>query len=145
MVLEPCFFRKVCAAMTHDVAADFLAPPSDVATLTRSDDNAAFVHGLCDVAKEQDVWISVGVHESPQPEEEPTRCYNTHLLINQQGVICERYRKLHLYDVDIQNGPTILESNTTIPGESLKAPVSTSFGKLGVRDSWTYLAASHLL
>lgn len=131
--------------MTHDVAADFLAPPSDVATLTRSDDNAAFVHGLCDVAKEQDVWISVGVHESPQPEEEPTRCYNTHLLINQQGVICERYRKLHLYDVDIQNGPTILESNTTIPGESLKAPVSTSFGKLGVRDSWTYLAASHLL
>ena len=46
-------------------AADFIAPPASVPTLTRSRDNGAFVSGLCASARDLGVWISVGVHEPP--------------------------------------------------------------------------------
>jgi len=74
-------------------ATDFIAPPAQVAELTRSPDNAAFVEQVCALAKQHDIWVSVGVHEPPEMGE-PTRCYNTHLLVNAEGQICERYRKV---------------------------------------------------
>lgn len=59
-------------------AADFIAPPASVPTLTRSRDNGAFVSGLCASARDLGVWISVGVHEPPSSTlQEPTRSYNT--------------------------------------------------------------------
>ena len=114
-------------------AADFIAPPASVPTLTRSRDNGAFVSGLCASARDLGVWISVGVHEPPSSTlQEPTRCYNTQLLINDQGSVCAQYRKLHLYDVNVQNGMSILESNTTIPGTELVPPVETPWGRVGL-------------
>ena len=114
-------------------AADFIAPPASVPTLTRSRDNGAFVSGLCASARDLGVWISVGVHEPPSSTlQEPTRCYNTQLLINDQGSVCARYRKLHLYDVNVQNGMSILESNTTISGTELVPPVETPWGRVGL-------------
>lgn len=114
-------------------ATDFIATPDRAAELTRSDDNRAFVQGMRDAAREHAVWISVGVHESS--ETDTKRCYNTQLLIDQHGTICAQYRKLHLYDVDILNGPSILESNTTIPGDTLVPPVDTPLGRIGVRET----------
>ncbi|WFD47512.1 beta-ureidopropionase [Malassezia furfur] len=111
-------------------ATDFIATPDRAAELTRSDDNRAFVQGMRDAAREHAVWISVGVHESS--ETDTKRCYNTQLLIDQHGTICAQYRKLHLYDVDILNGPSILESNTTIPGDKLVPPVDTPLGRIGL-------------
>ena len=40
---------------------------------------------------------------------------------------------MHLYDVQVQHGMSIYESNTTIPGTELVPPVSTPFGRTGVR------------
>jgi len=40
---------------------------------------------------------------------------------------------MHLYDVQVQHGMSICESNTTIPGTELVPPVSTPFGRTGVR------------
>ncbi|WFD37988.1 beta-ureidopropionase [Malassezia japonica] len=111
-------------------ATDFIAPPTEAAALTRSAANAEFVTEVCGAAKTHRVWVSVGVHEPPSTDE--ARCFNTQLLIDETGAVRERYRKLHLYDVDIQNGPSILESNTTIPGTELRAPVDTPVGKLGL-------------
>lgn len=93
------------------------------------------------------MWVSVGVHESPEANE-PNRCFNTHLLVNAQGEICERYRKvsltslmqLHLYDVNLQDGPSILESRTTIPGTRLVPPVPSPMGRVGVRFLHSHLA-----
>ena len=43
------------------------------------------------------------------------------------------HSKMHLFDVDLApSGPTIKESNTTIPGTALVAPVATPLGLLGV-------------
>ena len=83
------------------------------------------------------------MHESTSTD----RFYNTQLVISHQGSIVEAYRKvaggtdrrgvradelampqLHLFDVDIAGGATILESNTTVPGERLLDPVHTPIG-----------------
>ncbi|KAL9935053.1 hypothetical protein V8E36_006129 [Tilletia maclaganii] len=118
-------------------ATDFIVPASAVPALTRSQENKAFVQGLCEAAREAKAFVSVGVHEEPASDSstdaaEPERCYNTQLLIDDSGTIVSRYRKLHLFDVDIRGGLTILESNTTVKGSAIEAPVSTSIGKVGL-------------
>ena len=132
-------------------ATDFIAPGKSVPSLTRSKESREFVHMIREEAKKGKTWVSVGIHEAPEMpwllrDEEQTastsgsatngeedgknRCYNTHLLIDDAGAIRCRYRKAHLFDVDI---PTvkIRESDTTIKGSQLEAPVQTSIGKIG--------------
>lgn len=79
--------------LTPIAATDFIAPPASVPSLTRSSENRAFVTSLCTIANELGVWINVGVHEPPPPEE-TTRCFNTQLLIDDKGQIQARYRKV---------------------------------------------------
>jgi len=116
-------------------ATDFIAPAASVAQLTNSPENARFLQGICDAARQHQVWVSVGVHEPAEPgadgSREP-RCYNTQVLVDQAGDVRERYRKLHLFDVDVKSGPALCESNTTIPGTRLVPPVQTPVGKLGM-------------
>jgi hypothetical protein len=105
--------------------------------LTRSPEAQNFVEGIRKAAQLSSIWVSVGVHEPPgahhDASESKQRCFNTQLLINSEGDILARYRKTHLFDVDIKGGLTILESETTIPGTALESPISSPIGKVGVR------------
>ncbi|KAK0526357.1 Carbon-nitrogen hydrolase [Tilletia horrida] len=113
-------------------ATDFIAPAASVASLTRSADNAAFVEGLCAAARDAKAYVSVGIHEPPAAGADKERCFNTQLLISDEGNIIQRYRKLHLFDVDIKGGLTILESNTTVKGSVIELPQSTPIGRVGL-------------
>ena len=59
------------------------------------------------------------------------RCYNTSVYLDNQGVIQAMYRKIHLFDVDIVDGPTLQESKQTAPGD-VAVVVPTLFGTLGL-------------
>ncbi|KAH8920147.1 putative NIT2-nitrilase [Atractiella rhizophila] len=92
-------------------------------------DSNEFLEGMKEQARESGVWISVGLHESA---EDQRRCYNTSVLINNEGQVLQSYRKLHLFDVDVKpDGPTILESKSTVQGKEILPPVETPLGKLG--------------
>ena len=43
-----------------------------------------------------------------------------------------RYQKLHLFDVDIKNGPILKESNSVEAGKALLDPFDTEIGKVGL-------------
>ncbi|KAF9337335.1 Carbon-nitrogen hydrolase [Podila minutissima] len=114
-------------------ASDFIGNPSEEAmTLSHpviGTDTGPFLTGLCAQAKQLGIWCSVGIHEkSPRSG----KLYNTHVLINHRGDIVEAYRKIHLFDVNIANGPILMESNNTVPGTQLVAPVPTPAGRVGL-------------
>ncbi|KAG0256222.1 8-oxoguanine glycosylase ogg1 [Mortierella polycephala] len=111
-------------------ASDFIGIPIDEAlTLAHPLPSGLFLEGLCAEAKKIGIWCSVGIHEqSPLSG----RLHNTHVLINDQGLIVESYRKIHLFDVDILNGPRLMESDSTVAGDRLVSPVMTPAGKIGL-------------
>ncbi|KAF5828740.1 carbon-nitrogen hydrolase [Dunaliella salina] len=47
------------------------------------------------------------------------RLYNAHVVLSDTGALVAHYRKIHLFDVDVPNGPVLLESRTTLPGDKL--------------------------
>lgn len=110
-------------------ASDFIARAPAVLSLTNLEDNVSFLEGLKTEARQAGVWLEAGIHtQSPDPQ----RVFNAHVLIDPQGALVQTYHKTHLFDVDIQGGTTILESRTTVPGDDLVPPQTTSVGRVGL-------------
>jgi len=68
-------------------------------------------------ARELGVWILAG--SIPEVSEHGDRNYNTSLLFDRQGEIAARYRKVHLFDVEIAGNVSAQESATVAPGEEV--------------------------
>lgn len=92
-------------------ATDFVAPSKQVGELAYSKDNEEFKQRICAAAKEHGVFVSVGIHEPAEggKEHNKGRCWNTQLVIDDKGQVQGRYRKTHLFDVEISGGMTIKE------------------------------------
>lgn len=86
--------------------------------------------GLQEDAKKHSLPISVGVHE-PSDDPNSKRIKNTLLWINEKGEIAQRYQKLHLFDLEIEGGPVMKESNTIEPGMEILPPFDSVVGKIG--------------
>jgi deaminated glutathione amidase len=70
---------------------------------------------LSRVARERQIWILGGsVHER-----DGHRIYNTAPLFDRTGELVARYRKVHLFDVDLDGQPPFRESATFTPGTEL--------------------------
>lgn len=59
------------------------------------------------------------------------KIYNTCFHITPTGDIQARYRKIHLFDVDLANGTQLQESRTTAPGDEI-VTTELPFGRLGL-------------
>lgn len=80
-------------------------------------------------AKQHGIWLHCGsIGEIIQNE---SKLYNTTLLYNPQGKLAARYEKIHMYDVDIKDGPSTRESDTKKPGERIVV-CNTDFCKVGL-------------
>jgi predicted amidohydrolase len=88
------------------------------------------------LAREHDLWISGGgFHESGAPPGSSghPRVYNTHLIIDNGGTLRAKYRKVHLFDVEIpEKGVSLKESATTAPGDEYVVVENTPVGTLGL-------------
>lgn len=75
------------------------------------------------------LWIHCGSYAEKIPNED--RVYNISIVVNPKGDIVSRYRKIHLYDVDISNGPAVKESAAVVPGKDIES-FKTDFGLMGL-------------
>jgi predicted amidohydrolase len=72
---------------------------------------------FAEVAKRHGAWVLVGSTAETGPD--PRRPYNTSALIGPDGRFAAIYRKVHLFDVAIENGPADTESARVTPGDQL--------------------------
>jgi predicted amidohydrolase len=72
--------------------------------------------------------IAGGFHEASA---DPDRSYNTCVHFTAEGDIAARYRKIHLFDVALEDGTVLNESARTLPGDSVKT-TELPFGTLGL-------------
>ncbi len=74
-------------------------------------------------ARDARVWLVAG--GMPERSPDPDRPYNTSLLFEPDGRLVSRYRKVHLFDVDLADGTKLLESAATTAGSE---PVVSEIG-----------------
>jgi predicted amidohydrolase len=92
--------------------------------------NVSLVHGLKTIAKQAGLWISGCIHESSGAPD--GRVYNTHIVLDSNGEIVAKYRKIHLFDLHIPDeNINLCESNTTAPGNKY-VTCNSPIGRLGL-------------
>lgn len=114
-------------------------PPTSTSASTSEDAvQVSIVKGLRTIAVKSGLWISGGgLHEKgapPKPDDvtKRSRVYNTHIIIDSEGKIVTKYRKVHLFSVSIPaQGLDLRESDTTAPGSKLVV-CDSPIGKLGL-------------
>jgi deaminated glutathione amidase len=105
--------------------SDYIASSaSESISLCQPASSSPFVQGLCAEARKHQLAINVGVHEpSSEPAaaklgDEKKKIKNTSLWIDKEGKLEHRYQKLHLFDVEIEGGP-ILKESEYVKGNSI--------------------------
>lgn len=68
-------------------------------------------------ARAHGIWIHCGSIGERIPGEE--RLYNTSVVIDPKGNIAAKYEKIHLFDVDLVDGPSTRESDTKKAGKNI--------------------------
>jgi len=66
------------------------------------------------IAQRYGCWILVGSLAEASGDE---RCFNTSVLLAPDGSCAATYRKIHLFDIDVEAGPFDRESARVAPGE----------------------------
>jgi deaminated glutathione amidase len=84
---------------------------------------------LRELARARRIWIVAG--SIAERVADPAKTANTCALIADDGTIAAAYRKIHLYDANLQDGARYHESKTVVPGEEVVlAP--TPLGRIGL-------------
>ncbi|XP_027443055.1 omega-amidase NIT2 isoform X2 [Zalophus californianus] len=82
---------------------------------------------LSEVAKECGIYLIGG----SIPEEDAGKLYNTCAVFGPDGTLLVKYRKLHLFDIDVPGKITFQESKTLSPGDSFST-FDTPYCRVGL-------------
>ncbi|KAF2401362.1 nitrilase-like protein [Trichodelitschia bisporula] len=111
-------------------ASDYIASSAtESLSLAQPVSTSPFVLGLQSQARKARMAINVGIHE---PAERGARLKNTLIWIDDQGNIAQKYSKLHLFDVDLKDGPRLKESESVEAGSFILPPFPTALGNVGL-------------
>ncbi|XP_067942687.1 nitrilase and fragile histidine triad fusion protein NitFhit-like isoform X2 [Watersipora subatra] len=88
------------------------------------------ISAYCSIAKANNLWLSLGGFKEKSAG--GNKVFNTHILVDPQGIVVGKYSKLHLFDVDIPEKIRLCESDFTLPGRMIAKPVPTPAGNIGL-------------
>ena len=132
----------VCARLANDAAAQSCAMlflPECFAYMGHKGSDANAIAEPLDgklmaryraLAASSGLWLSLGGFPETGPDAHHR--YNTHVVVDDTGAIRAAYRKIHLFDVDVPNGPVLRESETAARGADIVTVASTPIGALGL-------------
>lgn len=87
------------------------------------------------IASRHQMWVIAGGIAEIRPEDrdvgQPKTAYNSCAVVDPAGHLVSVYRKIHLFDVDIPGGATLMESAATTAGQEVMT-VDTSIGRVGL-------------
>jgi len=105
------------------------AQKREIAESTEDDARGPITTAITSAAREHGLWIVAG--GMPEASGDAARPFNTSLLVAPDGRVVARYRKIHLFDVDLPDGTKLLESGATRAGsEPVVAEIAST--KLGM-------------
>ena len=90
------------------------------------EDDSYSLNMLCDTARKYDVYVQAG----SIPELEDGNIYNTAYLIDNDGNIIGKHRKMHMFDIDTE-GMKFTESDTLSPGNKVTT-IKTDFANISM-------------
>ncbi len=102
--------------------ADLLMFPETMEYIGRGLAEHARIHDkeirnfYAELARKHEVYVHSGSFTEYQTTGKP---WNTTLLFSPKGQVIARYRKLHMFDVNVDDGPSYQESRTITPGEEI--------------------------
>ncbi|EDO15322.1 hypothetical protein Kpol_448p10 [Vanderwaltozyma polyspora DSM 70294] len=119
-------------------ATDYLAKDASH-SIKLAHQSDQFIKNLQNFIKETNLYkgrsidVSIGVHmpSSENIGNNMEKVKNVLIYINSKGETIHHYQKIHLFDVDIANGPVLKESNSVQPGNIIPDIIETPVGKLG--------------
>ena len=76
-----------------------------------------FVTFCSSLAKDTGIWLFTGLHE-PSDMDYKKKSFNSYFAFNDRGEIVQKYRKIHLFDIQHEQ-ESLSESATTEPGNQL--------------------------
>ncbi|MBE7636552.1 carbon-nitrogen hydrolase family protein [Sneathiella sp. P13V-1] len=139
---EPAENLKVTTELVEEAAlsgADFISTP-EVTNMMEPHKAAArekaqfeeddiTLKALKELAAKHEKWIHAGSLVIKKPDED--RLANRAFVINPKGEVTAKYDKIHMFDVELDNGETHKESSAYAPGE---VAVTTDFpwGRCGL-------------
>ncbi len=131
--------KKAIAAAAAQGAVMYFAPEMSL-LLDRNRQRAAdglFVESqttaikeLCAAAAQSAIWVHLG-SAAIRPNDRPDMLANRSIVIDAQGKIRARYDKMHLFDVDLDNGESWRESAAYAAGDTAVL-VQTPLGAMGL-------------
>jgi len=126
-------------ARSVDAGADLVVLPEHFAMMPLKDQDRLSVaetdgHGviqsfLSTQAREHGIWLVGGT--LPLKSEQPDRVRAASLVYDDKGTQVGRYDKIHLFDVELENGEKYRESSTFDPGDT-PVVVDSPLGRLGM-------------
>jgi len=90
--------------------------------------NDPLVMRASELAAELGIWLHIGSHAIALGDE---KAANRAFLFSPSGTLVTTYDKIHMFDVDLDNGETWRESDVYQPGQKA-CLVGTDFGKFGM-------------
>jgi omega-amidase len=86
---------------------------------------------LSQLAKSLGIWIIGGSIPEVIEEDQVRNIYNTCVVLDSEGAIVGKHRKVHLFDIDIPGKMTFKESDSLSRGNKITT-VDSPFGKIGI-------------
>lgn len=87
------------------------APPCEPAAL----EGTRVARAVSELARELSVWLVAG--GMPERSDDEARPFNTACVFDPEGALTQRYRKVHLFDVELGAGGSYRESASTSAGD----------------------------